>query len=150
MAYSSGKCWVCHELAAVDMHHCAPLNYGGDKDGKQVALCAKCHDTLHREAEHYDKHGRYHILDTSYAGETDKGKRIRRLIKILLDTKHAYIIDGEQDNDQRRMSQVSWDSTQELQMAHAVKVALGFTSLERAIKECVFTMYKGLKNKGRL
>jgi len=150
MAYRSGQCWICHSLAPVDSHHIKPQVYGGDKDGKQVNLCAMCHDTLHREAEHYDKHGAYHILDQAYPEHTGKGDRIRRLIKILLDTKHAYIADGEQDNDQRRMSQVSWDSTQELQMAHAVKVALGFTSLERAIKECVFTMYKGLKNKGRL
>ena len=47
--------------------------------------------------------------------------------------------------EQRRMTQISWDSDQELLMAHAVKKGMHFKSLERAIKELVFAKYRELQ-----
>ena len=149
--YTSGKCWCCRQQRPVDGHHIAPLEYGGDRNGKQVKLCKSCHSLAHYEAEYYFTHGKYAEIDNTVPESTSMGARLRKLTNKIIKTKLEFE-EGLRsvDHEQRRMSQISWDSQQELDMAHDVKRALNFTSLERAIKLCVFEMHKALQQRGKI
>lgn len=150
MAYKAGECWCCRGHKPVDNHHIEPLEYGGDKDGKQVPLCKTCHSTAHYEAEHYYKNGKYFLIDETIPETSEEGYRLRRLARKIVATKLKWETTGEEENDQRRMSQISWDSQEELAMAHEVKRALKFTALDRALKQCVYIVYDGLKRRGKI
>lgn len=148
MAYKSGQCYICEEVTPVDNHHLHPLEYGGAKDGRQVKLCKTCHSMSHYEAELYAKEGRYNLFHMDFS---PKATRMYLVIQEILKAKLAFTSgDIESADDQRRMSQISWDSEEELAMAHEVKRALGMKALDRAIKQCVYTMYDALKRKGRI
>ena len=147
MAYKSGTCWCCEDAnVPVQGHHIIPVEYGGPMDGKKVNICGKCHTQLHYEAEAYYKTGQYlsPIESLSYFN------RLEKLIKKVVEAKSTFEDSGQPDNDQRRMTQISWASSEELAIAHAVKRAMKFTSLERTIKACVFEFAKALQKKGRL
>ena len=150
MPYKSGICWACQKRKPVDSHHLRPLEYAGDANGEQVLLCKSCHSLAHYEAEYYYKNGQYQELHHTAPKETDYGQRMRYLTNIIVKTKLKWEDQGRQQNDQRRMSQISWDDEEELAMAHAVKRALKLNSLERAIKFCVYEVHKALQNKGKL
>jgi len=150
MAYTSGRCYCCEKERPVDNHHVAPLEYGGDRDGRQVKLCKSCHSLAHYEAEYYHKNGAFNQIDSTIPETSPMGVRLRKLIRKIVDTKLVFEDGGEQENDQRRMSAISWDSKEELAMAHEVKRALGFTALDRALKQCVYLVHQGLKNRGRI
>ena len=148
MSYKSGKCYACEKKRPVQSHHIHPLEYGGEKDGPQVLICADCHNVLHKEAEYYAKHGKFQELDSTIPFEPGKlGERIRILIAHVIQGKAAYKAGIVNAGDQRRMTQISWDNDQELRMAHAVKEQMKFKSLERAIKKLVFDKYLDLLGK---
>ena len=150
MTYKSGKCFVCNNLRPVDSHHVVPLEYGGQKHGKQVFLCESCHGTLHKEAENYYKTGKFQHLHEIYQNPVALNQ-IQRLIKPLLTAKHQYLNGvGVDNNDQRRMTQISWPSDTTLQIAHAVKKSRGFSSLDRMIQTLVAEEAIRLKTKGKL
>jgi hypothetical protein len=149
MAYKSDKCWVCLNLRPVDSHHVVPLEYGGKKQGTQVMLCESCHGTLHKEAEHYHKTGKFQHLFDIYTNAVALDK-IQRLITALLRAKNLYLSGaGVDNNDQRRMTQISWPSETTLQIAHAVKKSRGFKSLDRLIQTLVAEEAIRLKSKGK-
>jgi hypothetical protein len=150
MTYKSGICWCCEEKRPVDSHHIHPLEFGGNSDGKQVLLCKSCHSIAHYESEYYFVTGRYLEIDETFPETEERGKQIRKLISRIVFHKTNWLASGQDQNDQRRMTQISWNSLEELQLAHDVKRALNHRSLERAVKTCVFEMYKALKNKGRI
>ena len=146
MAYKSGKCWCCHKTRPVESHHLHPLEYGGEKDGQQVLICADCHNVLHKEAEFYFKHGKFQELDFTIPFQPGKiGERIRQLIAHVVKAKQLYLAGEINAGEQRRMTQISWDNDQELLIAHEVKRRMRFKSLERAIKALVFEKYQQLK-----
>lgn len=146
MAFKSGICWSCHNRRPVESHHMHPLEYGGKDDGPQVPLCADCHNILHKEGEYYYKNGKFHELDSTIPFESGGfGERIRQLIAYLVKAKAAYTAGHIDAGEQRRMTQISWDNDQELLIAHAVKRAMGFKSLERAIKKLVFDKWMNLQ-----
>ena len=141
--YKSGICYCCQKKAPVESHHLHPLEYGGKQDGEQVNLCATDHSIAHREAEFYSKHGRFQELDYTipYEEGDTYGFRIRRVIAMIIKAKAAFR-SGEVDHEeQRRITQISWDSNEEPAMAHEVKRMMGFKSLERALKKLVFDKY---------
>lgn len=150
MAYKSGRCWCCEEQRPVDSHHLRPLEYGGDKNGEQVYLCKGCHSLAHYEAEYYYSTGKYMEIDATVPKETPMGRRLRQLISVIVSTKLEFEDSGSPQNDQRRNTQISWDTMEELAMAHDVKRALKIRSLQRAIKLCVFEMHSALRKKGKL
>lgn len=144
--YKSGKCWSCHNKRPVESHHVHPLEYGGKKDGLQVPLCADCHNILHKEGEYFYKNGKFYELDSTIPYQPNGfGERIRQLIAALVKAKAAYVAGNVDAGEQRRITQISWDSDQELLMAHAVKKAMNFKSLERAIKKLVFDKWMDLQ-----
>lgn len=153
MAYKSGKCWCCHRKRPVEGHHQIPLSYGGAEDQPLVDICADCHSIIHKEAEYYHKHGRFQDLDYTIPYEPEGfGERIRILIAKIINAKNAFNAGLMGVSQQRRMTQLSWDSEDELKMAHAVKEAMHFKSLERAIKTLVLEKYIEFtqgKRKGR-
>jgi len=147
MGYTRGKCWICHDTTAVDAHHLVPLEYGGDKDGRQVNLCAKDHKVAHFEALSYVKTGEYQFD----IPDSPEGQRLKRIIAIIVDSKLKFDTGAVEDTgNQRRITQVHWDTTTELTMAHDLKRILGFKSLERCIKACVFHVYEEQRRKGNL
>lgn len=150
MSYQSGTCWCCRQQRPIDYHHVSPIAYSGPRDGKQVPLCGACHKLAHYEAEYYFANGHYHEIDTTIPESTGMGIRLRKLAQKIIETKQQWLDNGQDDAEQRRMTQISWASSEELAMAHDLKRALKFTSLERAIKFCVFEVHKALRNKGKL
>lgn len=145
MAYKSGVCWSCHKKRPVESHHIHPLEYGGKEDGAQVNICADCHNVLHKEATHYSKHGSFQDLDSTIPfKEGGTGDRIRQLIAYVVKAKAAFQAGEVNAGEQRRMTQISWDNDAEHRMAHAVKQAMGFKSLERALKRLVHEKYMSL------
>lgn len=151
MGYKEGICWACNKQSPVDSHHVRPLEYGGARDGKQVNICARCHDITHREGEFYYKNGRYYNLQ-GMADSPSHYANLEKLTKLIATTKQRFK-DSEVEDDfqhQRLTSAVTWDNEQERQMAHDVKKAMGFTSLNRAIKALVLDRYERLRRAGRL
>lgn len=141
----TGKCWACSELRGLDGHHRAPVEYGGPQDGELVDICKSCHDTIHSEAEYYYKHGKLNNLNSTHPANTRTGTNLRILIADIVKTKQLFQAGEFDSGEQRRMTQISWASDQELLMAHAVKKAMHFKSLERAIKKLVFDKYMDLQ-----
>lgn len=144
MARKTGKCWACNELRGLDGHHIFPREYGGPDDGELVNICKSCHDIIHDEAEFYYKNGQLRLLDKIHAPDTFIGKNLRILIAKIIKAKQMFEAGEVNSGEQRRMTQISWSSDQELLMAHAVKKAMHFKSLERAIKHLVFEKYREL------
>lgn len=144
MAYKSGVCYICEEVKPVDSHHVHPLEYGGRRDGLQVMLCKTCHSLAHYESETYQATGKYQNVDTSN----------HNLMYIISQITVAGVLfktgQLEGADEQRRTTAISWDSEEEKAMAHEVKRALKFRSLDRAIKYCVYSMYQALVNKGKI
>lgn len=150
MAFKSAKCWACHRHRPVQSHHVHILEYGAAKDSEQVLICADCHSIVHKEGEHYAKTGKFQDLDRTIPHTTPDGYgyRLRELIAKLVLAKRQFETGDSQDSDeQRRMTQISWDSDAELRMAHAVKTAMKFKSLPRAMKHLVFEKYQELQRR---
>lgn len=148
MARKLGTCEGCGERRPVEGHHITPLNYGGPKDGPLAYICASCHDIIHNEAEHFYKHGKSTtVLVELMAKNRRVGTNIANLSVAIIKAKQAFASGDVGVGEQRRMTQISWDSDEERLMAHAVKTSLGFKSLERAIKHLVREAYiKTLEN----
>lgn len=145
MARKTGPCWACEEVRGLDGHHVHPREYGGPDNGRLVNICKNCHDILHSEAEYYYKHGKLHHLDRTIPANTSHGLKIRQLVAAVVKAKQMFEAGEVDSGEQRRMTQISWDSDQELLLAHAVKKSMGFKSLERAIKKLVFDKYMELQ-----
>lgn len=147
MARKTGICECCLQKRPIEGHHKHPLEYGGRQDGELAYICASCHDIIHSEAEHFTKHGKSTPVLIEAQG-TVAGKNLAKLASIIVKAKIAYQSGAiESAGEQRLMTQISWDSNEERLMAHAVKTAMGFKSLERAIKHLVKEAYiKTLEN----
>lgn len=77
---------------------------------------------------------------------------LKKLTKILADAKTKFS-DADYDDafsHQRLTSSVQWDSEQERLMAHEVKRALGFTSLDRAMRAVIMDKYERLRRAGKI
>lgn len=149
MAYKAGLCYACGKRRPVESHHCHPLEYGGKDDGRQELICADHHNILHREAETYYKTGKFQELDSIIPFNPDPashGYRIRELIAIVVKAKQLFNSGEVNAGEQRLMTQISWDSKEELLIAHDVKRMMNFTSLPRAIKQLVFEKYQELQS----
>ncbi len=149
MAYKSGVCHCCTKKRPVEGHHVWPLELGGPDDGPKVNICGDCHSLIHKEADMYFKHGKFQDLDHTIPFEQPDGtgKRIRELIAKIVKAKQLFAAGEGDTGEQRRMTQISWDSDQELLIAHDVKRMMKFKSLERAIKHLVFEKFQQL-NRG--
>ena len=126
-----------------------PLEYGGAKDGKQVNLCATCHNIVHREGEHYFKHGEFDQIET-VANTPRHAARLKKLAGHISTARINFEDGNSQFKDQRLTSVVHWNSEAERQIAHIVKTAIGATSLDKAIRAIVLEKYERLKRKGRV
>ncbi|QIG74884.1 hypothetical protein EVC12_249 [Rhizobium phage RHph_I42] len=149
MAYKSGVCYACGRKRPVESHHVHPLEYGGKQEGRQELICADCHNILHREGEHYHKHGSFQELDHIIPfnpDPTSHGYRIRELAGAVIAAKNLFNSGEVNAGEQRLMTQVSWDSQEELLIAHDVKRMMGFKSLPRAIKALVFEKHQQLNS----
>lgn len=148
MAYKSGKCYACHKHRPVQGHHIKPVEYGGPKDGRLVNICADCHNILHREAEVYYKHGKFQDLDQTIPYvQGGFGERLRQLIAEVIIQRQQFDAGLTEISEQRLMTQISWDSDQELLLAHDVKRRMKFKSLARMLKHLVFEQYQRLQEK---
>lgn len=146
MSYKTGKCWSCHKKRPVEGHHCYPLEYGFPDDQELVDLCADCHNIAHREATSWYKFGKFQELDHMIPFEKGgTGERIRQLIAKIVKARQAFDSGLTQVSEQRRITQISWDSDEEHAIAHEVKRLMNFKSLERAIKTLVFEKYNQLR-----
>lgn len=149
MAYKSGICYCCHKRRPVEAHHTHPLEYGGRDDGEKVDLCADDHNIAHKEAEYYAKNGKFQEIDITIPYvENGYGHRLRIVIAKIIKAKNLYesgAIEGA--DEQRLMTSISWESKEHLRIAHAVKEAMHFKSLPRAIMKLVFDKYAELQQK---
>lgn len=136
-------CYICQELSYTDKHHLRPVEYGGPENGRTVDLCPSCHREVHEDAE-----ARFGGILKPYPNDFDFGNAIsvedrtkkQRLAIVSLyifNTKRNFQDSGKFKADTaRNMMQVSF-STDELGVAHELKRALGFKSLERLVKHLV-------------
>lgn len=149
------SCYVCQKLSYTDKHHIRPVVYGGPENGRTVDLCATCHREVHEDAEsrfagtlapysvNFDFGNNLHVNDRS------KSQRLAILSLYIFNTKRDFVDSGKVKSDTaRNMMQVSLEAD-ELAIAHELKRALGFKSLERLVKHLLVEKWQKVRNLSR-
>lgn len=119
---------------AVHDHHVEEVSFGGPMDGRTLPLCAGCHDQVHRIANNIER-GKL-TLDS-----LPRDPPWYSVLSILLRNRARFRASGAVAVDARRRVTAEL-SDAELKMAHVVKRAGGFTSIEAMLKGLIIGAYK--------
>lgn len=133
-------CLLCQSdkpSAAVHNHHLREVAFGGDMDGQTVPLCASDHDRVHR------------LANAIEAGKTSLASLPtyppwKQVLSVLLQQRAKFRQEGKPAKEARRMVSASL-TAEELQMAHVVKKAGGFTSIEAMLRGLIIGAHKKIK-----
>lgn len=141
MARNLGPCILCpgdSPRPARQNHHERPLEYGGPEDGKTAALCASCHDELHRVCEA--------VWSSKLGLDQVTRPALRRLVLAYMRQRTAFAqgkADGVDEGllaaDARRRISISL-SASELRDLHLVKIDMGEKSLDALLLKLVRAM----------
>lgn len=142
-------CTICHQRGNFEGHHVLPVEYGGPEDGKVVPLCPTCHTSIHKEAEDLSNGKDPPPGYSSHLADTESRQRYSIFVNYIVSAKQLHISSGKTKADTARNIVGVSLSNDELRALHAIKQALGFTSITNTIRALIQEKYIDLRSRRR-
>lgn len=125
------RCLVCLRKESLEEHHVHPIQYGGDRDGPTVTICAVCHRFVHNQAENITGKQPKKLM-----GDLALLKRAKPLIAAIVRAKIEWLKCREQLGLNPRQPRRIMLTVDEITLArlHLMKVDAGATNLSTYLR----------------